>query len=92
MKFLLWKVTIEPYRLAKIQWLLFKLFGRKPNQPCGHTKSCIGDMCHQPTDIEHCEVINDGKKHEVVCKCCGRTHISSNRYINPYDKMEWIHF
>ena len=43
MKFLLWEIRIEPYRLAKIQWILFKIFGYKPKKnPCGHTKSANG--------------------------------------------------
>ena len=32
MKFLLWEIRIEPYRLAKIQWMLFKIFGYRPKK------------------------------------------------------------
>ena len=93
MKFLLWNIRIEPYRLAKIQWILFKLFGYKPKKyPCGHTKSANGYYCHQPFDLKHCKVINEEKIHKVVCKCCGHTHMDSNCYINPYDSEEWIKF
>lgn len=92
MKFLLWKITIEPYRLAKIQWLIFKLFGRKLNQPCGHTKSSIGCFCHQPSDLKHCKVINNDQRHEVVCRCCGSSHVSSNQYIDPKCQDKWLDF
>ena len=91
MKFLLWEITIEPYRLAKIQWLLFKFFNISVKQnPCGHTKSSLGYYCHQPFDFEYCNVINDGDRHEVVCKCCGCTRVTSNQYINPNNKDEWF--
>lgn len=93
MKFLLWKVTIEPYRLAKIQWILFKLFGIKPKKnPCGHTKSTTGYFCHQPLNLKYCDIINEENRHEVICKCCGHTHMSSSDYINPYDNNEWLEF
>ena len=91
MKFLLWKITIEPYRLAKVQWLLFKLFNVKVKKaPCGHTESAHGYYCHQPFDIKYCEVINDGDRHEIVCKCCGHTRVMSSSYIDPYNDEEWL--
>lgn len=91
MKFLLWKISIEPYRLAKIQWLLFKLFNIKVKKdPCGHTKSAHGYYCHQPFDYKYCDIINDGDRHEVICKCCGHTRIVSNQYIDPNNKEDWL--
>lgn len=93
MKFLLFDIKIEPYRLAKIQWALFKLFGIKPKKyPCGHTKTAKCYYCHQPFDLKHCEVINKERTHEVVCKCCGHTHMSSSNYIDPYDDSNWMAF
>ena len=91
MKFLLWEIRMEPYRLAKIQWILFKLFGYKPKKyPCGHTKSTNGYYCHQPLNIKYCDIINNGDIHKVVCKCCGHSRIESNSYINPYNNEGWI--
>ena len=93
MKFLLWEIRIEPYRLAKLQWLLFKLFSYKPQKyPCGHTKTVYGYYCHQPLDLEHCDAINHGKVHKVVCKCCGHSRIKSNCYIDPNSDEEWMNF
>lgn len=92
MKVLLWEITIDPYKLAKVQWILFKLFKIKPKNPCGHTKSSFGYCCHQPFDLKHCDVINEGNRHEVVCKCCGSTQMISSGYIDPYDEKEWIGF
>ena len=93
MKLMLWEIKIEPYRLAKIQWILFKLFGYKPKKyPCGHTKSANGYYCHQPFDSKHCEVINGEKIHKVVCKCCGHSHMDSNCYIDPNDDENWFTF
>lgn len=92
MKFLLWEIKLEPYRLAKLQWILFKLFNIKCRS-CGYTKSNYG-FCHQPWKIECCDVVNEGKNHMVVCKCCGTTRIQSNHYINPNPKnvSEWFDF
>ena len=93
MKFLLWEIRMEPYRLAKIQWMLFKIFGYRPKKnPCGHTKSTNGYYCHQPLNMKYCDIINDRDIHKVVCKCCGHLHIESNSYINPYNDEEWIEF
>ena len=93
MKFLLWEIKIEPYRLAKIQWILFKIFGYKPKKnPCGHTKSANDYYCHQPLHMKYCNIINDGNIHKVVCKCCGHSRIESSSYINPYNDEEWIKF
>lgn len=93
MKFLFWEIKTEPYRLAKIQWLLFKLFGIKPKKnPCGHTKSTFGYYCHQPLDIKHCEVINGENISKVICKCCGTTRMTSSSYIDPFSEKEWFNF
>lgn len=90
MKFLLWRITIEPYRLAKVQWLLYKLFKIKQNKyPCGHTKSSRGYYCHQPFNLKYCDVINDDDRHEIICKCCGHTKMSSSHYIDPSD-IDWM--
>ena len=93
MKFLLWEVTIEPNRLARIQCVLFKLFGIKPKKdPCGHTKHARGFYCRQPLHLKYCDVINEEKNHRVVCKCCGHSRIESSSYIDPYNEEEWIKF
>ena len=92
MKFLLWEIRVNPYSLARIQWILFKLFGYKPKNPCGHTKTVYGYYCHQPFNLKHCDVINDGEVHKVVCKCCGHSIMKSNCYIDPNDDKEWIKF
>ena len=62
MRFLLWEIKTDDDRLAKIQWILYKLFGIKPKQPCGYTKSQYGFYCRQPFDLEHCYVINSGDR------------------------------
>lgn len=92
MKIFLWEIGFEPYRLAKFQWILFKIFKYKPKNPCGHTKHSRGYYCHQPTDLKYCKVVNEEKVHEVVCKCCGHSHMSSNCYIDPNDDKEWFIF
>ena len=93
MKFLLWEIKIEPHRLAKVQWVLFKLFGIKPKKnACGSTRSARGHYCRQPSDLEQCEVIQSGKIYRVVCKCCGHCHISSNEYLDPNDDSQWLSF
>lgn len=83
MKIFLWEIGFEPYRLARFQWILFKTFGYKPKNPCGHTKHSKGYYCHLPMDQKHCIVINDQNRHEIVCKCCGGLKMSSSDYIDP---------
>lgn len=79
--------------VAKLQWILFRLFGIKSKKyPCGHTKSSSGYYCHQPLHMKYCDIINKEDIHKVVCKCCGRLRIESNVFINPYDDEEWIAF
>ena len=92
MKFLLWEIKLEPYRLARLQWALFKLFGIKCHS-CGYIKPNYG-FCHQPWDVKRCDVINKDKDHRVVCKCCGHTRIYSSQYLNPNPKSydEWYEF
>lgn len=90
MRFLLWEIKTDDDRLAKIQWILYKLFGIKPKQPCGYTKSQYGFYCRQPFDLEHCYVINSGDTHEIRCKCCNHIQMTSTKYIDPNDDDEWI--
>lgn len=92
MKIGIWNINIDSKSLAKIQWTMYNLFKYKPQNPCGHTKHSHGYYCHQPTDKKHCKVINKGKTHMVVCKCCGRVHIDSNSYIYPENVDEWFSF
>ena len=92
MKFLLLEIAIESNRLAKIQWVLFKLFGVKQKNPCGHTKSARGYYCHQPLHLKYCDVINKENDHRVICKCCGHSRMESSDYIDPYNEEEWIKF
>lgn len=89
MRFLLWKIQLDECRYAKFQWLLFKLFGKRPKSPCGHTKNVVGYCCHLPLKVKYCDVINNGDKHEVVCKCCGSRRMISSEYINPYGDKPW---
>ena len=92
MKILLWEIRIVPRRLAKIQWMLFKLFNYKPKHPCGLIKKGYGYSCHQPFTTKYCNIINDAKNHEVRCKCCGEVRMISSSYIDPYNEDEWISF
>lgn len=78
--------------IAKIQRILYRMFGVHPKKPCGHTKSSYGYYCHQPFDSKHCIIINDGDRHEVVCKCCGETRMLSNEFIDPCKPDEWFLF
>lgn len=92
MRFLLWKIQLDECRYAKFQWLLFKLFGKRPKAPCGHTKNAVGYYCHLPMNVKYCDIINDRKRHEVVCKCCGEIKMLSNSYIDPNDEDSWLSF
>lgn len=88
MKFLLWEVHFEPSRLARVQWILFRLFKRTPKNPCGHTQYTRGYCCHQPYDAKYCDVINTTDRHEVLCKCCGSVRMSANHNIRPDDPFD----
>lgn len=94
MNVLLWDVEVNPYKLAKLQWILFKFFGLRPKRKnsCGNTKQSVGFFCHLPFEKEFCDVINDGDIHKVVCKRCGCSRMSSNHYIDSqtiFDEWNW---
>lgn len=93
MKILLWEIKLERNRYAKLQWTLFKLFGIKPKNPCGCGKATsYVRYCHLPMNVKYCDIINDGERHEVVCKCCGGIKMLSNSYIDPNDEDSWLSF
>lgn len=64
---------------AKIDWLLFKWFGKKRTKPCGQKVEHI--YCAQPCKPEY--VILSEDKCTVTCKCCGSVRISSSEELNP---------
>lgn len=71
---------------AKIEWELYKRFGKKRTIPCGRTKKDKYLNCYQPLDEEHVYLNKD--KTEAYCKCCGSIKMMSNYEINlknPYD-------
>ena len=65
---------------AKIEWELYKLFGKKRTIPCGRTKKDKYLNCCQPLDEEHVYLNDDGT--EVYCKCCGHIKMMSNYKID----------
>lgn len=89
MKILLWEIKREPYRCAKVSWLLYKLLGIKRKYPCGRGKTENYLCCCQPLILKTSNVINEGERHEVICKVCGAIRISSNKYINTNDDNDW---
>lgn len=71
---------------AKIEWELYKCFGKKRTIPCGRTKKDKHLNCYQPLDEEHVYLNED--KTEAYCKCCGHIKMMSNHQIdlkNPYN-------
>ena len=89
MKFLLWEIKVNNYRLANLQWVLFKLFNIRPVKQCGRTKNYKHLCCSQPIDAKHCYVINEEKLHEVRCKCCNATRIMSSTFIEDNEEV-WM--
>ena len=70
---------------AKIEWELYKRFGKKRTIPCGRIKGEEYLNCYQPLDEEHCYLNED--RTEAYCKCCGHIKMMSNFKIdlkNPY--------
>ena len=84
-------ITIDirrnPYFFAKIDWLLWRLFKRKPKQPCGRRRNERYLCCCQPLDIDRVYLSDDGK--EVFCKCCGSCIMRSNYLLDEKDIFEW---
>lgn len=80
-------ITIDirrnPYFFAKIDWLLWKLFKRKPKQPCGRRRKEKYLCCCQPLDNDRVYLEDDGKK--AICKCCGSCRIMSNHPLDEKD-------
>ena len=68
---------------AKIEWLLYKKFGKTRNISCGRTKKDAYLNCYQPLDEEHCYLNED--ETEAYCKCCGKIKMLSNHKINLKD-------
>jgi len=91
MKFLIWEIRINDHALAKIQWALYKTFGIKPKEPCGHSETRAGHWCRQPLDLKHCYVDkdDDGLGYVVKCRCCGSVKLLTNQYLDPTDDKLW---
>lgn len=83
MDLLFWRINRNEQRIAKFQWFLYKWFRIKRKYPCGQNKKSAFLYCALPMSKEHSYVINDGDRHEVICKVCGSLHMMSNEYINP---------
>lgn len=62
----IFSITIDirrnPYFFAKIDWLLWRLFKRKPKHPCGRRRKERYLCCCQPLDNDRVYLSNDGKK------------------------------
>lgn len=70
---------------AKVDWFLYTKFGKKRTKPCGQKVNHL--YCAQPTDSIHCYLSDDRK--EVICKCCGTTHILSSDPLNLDENGWW---
>lgn len=75
----------DEYFWAKIDWLLYKFFGKTRSIPCGRTKKDSFLCCCLPTNDKTCYISDD--KHKIICKVCGHTHVMCNYIIkNISDK------
>lgn len=92
MKFLFWNIYLNKPAVANMQWLLFKWFGIHRNIPCGRNKKDSYLCCSLLPTKENSIVINEGDRHEVICRVCGSVHMSSNRYIDEEDIMMEMSF
>ena len=80
------RVRRNPYFFAKIDWLLWRLFKRKPKHPCGRQRKEKYLCCCQPLDNDRVYLSDDGK--EAICKCCGSCRVMSNHPLDEKDVFE----
>ena len=79
------RIQRNPYFFAKVQWILFKLFGIKRKCPCGRSKKENYLCCCQPyRKISERAYLSEDRK-SIICKVCGSTRMSSNI---PIESME----
>ena len=73
---------IKMYRndeaLAKLHWIIFKLFKIKRTTPCGRCKDEHYLCCMLDDTEKTCYLVYDEYGYEVRCKCCDAVKISGN--------------
>lgn len=87
MKFGLWKIYKDECKFANIEWFLYKWFGIKRKYPCGRGRKNKMMCCALKPTKENSMIINNGNIHEIRCKVCGQSHMSSNTFIESIDDM-----
>ena len=79
------RIQRNPYFFAKVQWILFKLFGIKRKHPCGRSrKENYLCCCQRYRKISERAYLSEDRK-SIICKVCGSTRMSSNM---PIDSLE----
>lgn len=78
------RIQRNPYFFAKVQWVLFKLFGIKRKHSCGRSKKENYLCCCQPYLSERVYLSEDKKS--IICKVCGSIKMSSNIPIESIEE------
>ena len=78
------RIERNPYFFARVQWVLYKIFGIKRSVPCGRRKNEKYLCCCQPYLSERVYLSEDKKS--IICKVCGSVKMSSNIPIESIEE------
>ena len=73
----------DEYFFAKLEWFLYKFFGKKRDIPCGRKKGEDRMCCCQPWIDERVYIVDSSSNETVaICKCCGKVRATSNSHFD----------
>ena len=74
------RIERNPYFFARVQWVLYKIFGIKRSVPCGRRKGEKYLCCCQPSEDKRIFFNEDHT--EAYCKVCNSIRAMSNHPFN----------
>lgn len=75
----------DEYFFAKLEWFLYKLFGKKRDIPCGRKKNEKYLCCCQP--LKEDRIYYNSDRTKAYCKCCGSIRLICSSPIKSIDEI-----